>query len=392
MTDTPPRTVVVVTGVGVHSDPWHGLEATSAAAAALLEPGFEVRHITTAEIEQIAGADLVLLNASGDLAEAPADSRPIVDALLAAHESGTPILALHSSSLAFRDDPRWAELLGGRWVPGVTMHPQIGIAVVQPAADPAASAFEVYDERYTALERRDDTRLVAIHTEDGLTHPLVWVRDGADGAGAVAYDALGHGVESYLADGHARLFRALVAELLAEPAGAVEPAAPLGRATAAAWDDVVVEAVGYELIAVTAAGSPAPAAPAAGAFDDAYLAPDRRLLVAGYLALDGDDAGLLRVIGHGRTSAELAAGADGLHVRALPSARIEGNVLRAPDAGLAIVAETGTWTTAPDDAFALSGDGWRAVIVHGPASAKVENRIRLRDHVRRLGRPEGSGT
>ncbi len=387
MTDTTPRVAVVVTGVGVHSDPWHGLEATSAAASALLAPDFAVRDITTDDLDQLEGADLVVLNVSGDLATPLADSRAFVDALLAVHASGTPILALHSSSLAFRDDDRFAELLGGRWVPGVTMHPQIGVALVQPAEGAfGASAFEVYDERYTALERRDDTELLALHTEDGLTHPLVWVRDAQDGRGAVAYDALGHGVESYLAEGHARLFRALVARLVGDAVVADEPVASLDRGVAAHWDDVTVEAVGYELIAVSAGE-----AVAAGTFDDAYLAPDRRLLVAGYLAVEADDTGLLWVVGHGRVSAELAVASDGLHVRALPSARVDDDVLRAPDAGLAIVAEAGTWTTTTDG-VALTGDRWRAVIVHGPASAKVENRIRLRDDVRRLAQPERSAT
>jgi len=386
VTDPSPRVAVVVTGVGVHSDPWHGLDATSAAASALLAPRFEVRAITTDDVAQLADADLVVLNVSGDLAEPPADSRAIVDALLAVHAAGTPILALHSTSLAFRDDARFAELLGGRWVPGVTMHPQIGVAVVQPADAATASAFEAYDERYTALERRDDTELLAFHTEDGLTHPLVWVRDRADGRGAVAYDALGHGVESYLADGHAQLFGSLVARLLGDPAVPTQPVAPLGRAARTRWDDVTVEVVGYELIAVSA-GEPE----TASGFDDAFLADDRRTIVAGYLALESPQQGVLRVVGHGRPTADLTVDAHGLRVPALPSARIDGDVLRVPDSGLAIVAETGTWTTTPDG-VALTGDGWRAAIVHGPATAKVENRIRLLGDVRGLTRHEGSAT
>lgn len=382
-----PRLVVVVTGVGAHSDPWHGLAATSAEVSALLAERFTVRGTTTDAIDVIEDADLVVLNVSGDLAQDPADSRAIVDALLAATAQGTPILALHSSSLAFRDDPRWAELLGGRWVPGTSMHPQIGAAIVQ--LDDGA-AFELYDERYTALERRDGTELVAFHTEDGMTHPLVWVRRGVDGSGAVAYDALGHGVESYLAEGHRRMLTAIVEELVGGTGAAVEPAPAAATRLGGArgrWDGLVVEALGYELIALSQ-GSEAADPPG---FTDAFLAagPVRRL-VAGYLGVESEPgSGALRVIGHGVPTAELLVDGHGLRVGLAQPPSIDGRVLWAPEAGLAIVAEHGDWSTDHDGSATLTGEGWRAVVVHGPASAKVENRIRLLDDVRRLDGPRG---
>jgi type 1 glutamine amidotransferase len=212
------RSIVVVSGRQEHSDPWHGLAETSAAVAGVLSPLGSVRTVATGD-EQLAGAiaaaDVVVLNVSGDLDADPAGSRAVVDLLDAHLAAGKGILALHSSSLAFSDDSRWPDMLGGRWVPGVTMHPQIGHALVQ-ATDEGREALEgfddfvLYDERYTALETRADDRILAVHTEDGLTHPLVWTREGADDRGRVAYDALGHGVESFDSAEHRRLLGRLL--------------------------------------------------------------------------------------------------------------------------------------------------------------------------------------
>ncbi|MGA1836063.1 ThuA domain-containing protein [Herbiconiux sp. 11R-BC] len=212
--------IVILTGTGAHTDPWHALDATSERVAEVLGEAWadadtdtdtdtDGAELTTVRVTAVTtdddvaaaldGAGLVIVNVSGDLATEPVDSSAIVDALLAHTGRGGGVVALHSSALAFGDDPRWAELAGGRWVPGVTMHPQIGHALVQAADGEAAAGltdFVVYDERYTALERDPATEVLAFHTEDGLAHPLVWRRSTASGA-RVAYDALGHGVESY---------------------------------------------------------------------------------------------------------------------------------------------------------------------------------------------------
>jgi len=234
MTDAPRSlpSIAVVTGVGGHADPWHGLAGTSAAIADIVGPVGEVRMTTTDDVAAWSDADLLVLNVSGDLAAPATDATAHVDALLAHHAAGRPILALHSSSLAFRDDARWSELLGGRWVPGVTMHPQIGHALIQVASAAGLPAeivafdddFVLYDERYTHLERAAGPHVLARHTEDGRLHPLVWWRPAAPGRGAVVYDALGHGVESYDSPAHRRWLRATAAALCA--------AAPRDRAAA----------------------------------------------------------------------------------------------------------------------------------------------------------------
>ena len=202
-------TTAILTGSGEHTDPWHALDETSAAVAAVLGAGV-VRRVATDAVQpgSLEGVDVVVVNASGDPARQPADSSPVVDELLRHLGAGGGVVALHSSTIAFGDSARWARAVGGRWVPGVSGHPQIGHALVQAAGTPLLDRdFVVYDERYTGLEVAEDVEVVAFHTEDGITHPLVWVREGH---GRVAYSALGHGVESYESP-NAELLRALVA-------------------------------------------------------------------------------------------------------------------------------------------------------------------------------------
>lgn len=243
--------IVVLRGEGPHADPWHAFDATSAALAAVLRPLGAVEVIGTdaaagagaADLAAaIRDADLVVVNASADLVAPPGDSGTLVDLLVARHASGRSILAMHASSLAFADDPRWAQTLGGRWVPGTSGHPQIGHALVQaarPAADlgpdapPCPGDFVIYDERYSALECDATNEVLAVHTEDGIAHPIIWWRARADGAGAVAYDALGHGVESYESAPHANWLRRAARRLLAVGATATAAAAASATATAA---------------------------------------------------------------------------------------------------------------------------------------------------------------
>ncbi|GAA2237810.1 ThuA domain-containing protein [Herbiconiux moechotypicola] len=216
------RTIVVISGEAGHDDPWHALAGTSARVAEVLSAGegLTASVVGTAQLEErgsevLGEADVLVLNVSGDLGVEPGVSGPLVDLLEAHVASGRGIVALHSSALAFRDDPRWAELLGGRWVPGRSGHPQIGRALVQPteagrAALPGLGDFVLYDERYTALETGASTSVLAEHTDDGFAHPLVWVVEFPEGRGRVAYDALGHGVESYDSGEHRALLRGLV--------------------------------------------------------------------------------------------------------------------------------------------------------------------------------------
>ncbi|MBF4572014.1 ThuA domain-containing protein [Herbiconiux sp. VKM Ac-1786] len=222
--------VLVLVGVGGHGDPWHALEATGARAAdALRAAGAEVEVLRTDQADALpdalSGADVLVVNVSGDPALPPPDSAAIVDAILAHAARGGGVLALHSSTLAFAGDPRWSALIGGRWVPGVSGHPPIGEALVRTAARASVEPelelpadFVLHDERYSDLEVAEGVTALAFHKEGEAEHPLVWVTEATDArAGRVAYDALGHGVESY--DSAER--RALLVAL----AGWVAPAA-----------------------------------------------------------------------------------------------------------------------------------------------------------------------
>ena len=220
MTDS--TAILILTGAHDHADPWHALDATSEAVASVLAAVGQVHAITTSSHAHWPAADLLVVNATGDL-ELPAPrSAGVVDGIVAHHRSRRPILALHSSALAFRDDPRWAAIMGGRWVPGVTMHPQIGAALVQTtSADELPDGviafdgdFVLYDERYTSLERAKDAVVVAEHSEDGVRHPVVWWRPATAEHGAVVYDALGHGVESFESESHRAWLRATARRLI----------------------------------------------------------------------------------------------------------------------------------------------------------------------------------
>lgn len=220
MTDRPP-VVTVVAGTGEHADPWHALPAVASAVAELLDDIGDVRVTTIEARHEWRDCDLLVLVVGGDLATPAPRSGPFVDLVVHHHRSGKPLIALHSAALAFRDDPRWQEVLGGRWVPGRSSHPQIGHALIQTT--PALSVpdglvafagdFVLYDERYSFLETHEVT-VLARHTEDGCVHPLVWGRPASADRGVVVYDGLGHGVESLASSDHARWLVATARALL----------------------------------------------------------------------------------------------------------------------------------------------------------------------------------
>lgn len=373
MTDRP---ALLITGVGAHADPWHGLAATSTALASVLEERMPVHPLDTDEVAggaALTDAALIVVNISGDLATDAAAASAVLDPLLDAVASGIPLLAVHSSSLAFRDDPRWAELLGGRWVPGVTMHPQIGWSLVQATAPLAP--FRVYDERYSHLEVGSGSDLRAVHTADGITHGLAWSRRGAAGHGGVAYSALGHGVEAYRSAGTRELVHALVDELL----GAEHTARPAPSSSPAtgASADLEAAALDYELIALAPHG----VAVAETGFTDRF--DDGELLTSGYLLVERLPEGGAALHSHGREVGRIIPDARGLVVD-LPGAEVDGRTLRAAAAGIALVAEAGEWRSAGDGSAILLGEDWRVVVVHGPASTKLDNRVRLLDDLRAL--------
>lgn len=215
MSDAPK--VIVVCGEGEHTDPWHDLPATSAALAGILD-GRVVGTADPALRVALREAELLVVNATSFLDGPAPQSGPVVEAILDAWTAGTHVLAVHSSALAFPDDRRWHDLVGGSWRPGLTFHPPIGTALVESGDEEPRLVehdFELHDERYSALEVEDGVTVLAWHTEEGVRHPLIWTRP-SPGARTL-YSALGHSTESYESEDHRRLLQRAADWLRAGP-------------------------------------------------------------------------------------------------------------------------------------------------------------------------------
>ncbi|GAB7193444.1 hypothetical protein NUM3379_41540 [Kineococcus sp. NUM-3379] len=220
---------LLLSGGGRYADPWHPFAETSARLAAVLaDCGLDVvtRDDVDAALTGLGGRgawpDLLVLNVGQprDGSPAPAPGPP-AEGFTAYLRSGRPLLAVHSSSTGFDGFDPWEERLGGRWVHGVSMHPEHGTAAVYvlPGRHPVVAGladFETLDERYTHLRVSPDVVAVAEHDHEGVRHPLVWVRQdpGGGGRARTAYDALGHDARGYDSPEHLELLRRLVRWLL----------------------------------------------------------------------------------------------------------------------------------------------------------------------------------
>ena len=168
-----------------------------------------------------------------------------------------------------------------------------------------------------------------------------------------------------------------------------------------AWGVHTVEAIDYELVWI---GNDPDRAPL-GDFTDAHAvdAPVWRF-VSGYLMLSagsGDGAGevgaRLVVSSHGHAVAGLRADATWFTLESDEPWQLDGAVGRI-SGGIAVVADAGTVLSPGGDLGLLSGRPaelshpadsshpvWGVTLVHGPASAKVENRIELLRSLQRVG-------
>ncbi|GAA1972236.1 ThuA domain-containing protein [Microbacterium pumilum] len=201
-------TVLIVSGSGDYSDPWHPFAETSARLVDILGSRYDVTlttDVVTALADLSAGGwDLVVLN-FGSGAQAHPSDEACVDGIHRYVAGGGALLACHVVATAFPDDPRWEEILGGRWVRGTTMHPPQSAAEIRilPLEHPVTRGlddFVLYDERYSYLRVQPDAVVLATHEHDGLEHAVVWVN-----TGQVVYDGLGHNGESYDSEDHRRL-------------------------------------------------------------------------------------------------------------------------------------------------------------------------------------------
>jgi uncharacterized protein len=207
---------LLISGAGRYADPWHPFARTSAAVAEIVtEAGLEVRIAEDVD-DALAGLaasapDLLILNI-GDPAgprpenvtdEAPDHARDerSRSGLLAHLAGGRPPPAPHMLSTSPGWGPEWESILGGVWVPGTTMHPDLGDASIEVDTDThpivaGIADFEVHDERYSWMRVSPEVSGLAWHEHDGGRHPLLWTHE--YGSARVVYDALGHDERSYL--------------------------------------------------------------------------------------------------------------------------------------------------------------------------------------------------
>lgn len=210
---------VVISGAGRYADPWHDFTGTSARLAAELTALGLTADVATLGEAAVPGGrvDLLVVNAGGGSTPRPvtdsvADQRAeaLADWVRQAVAGGVPVLVTHTGSNTFYDDGRWADVIGGRWVPGTSWHPPLDHTRVQ-VTDPehpitaGLTDLAVTDERYCDLEVHAGNAVLADHAEDGRRHPIVWTRE--TGGVRVVHDALGHDIAAY--DGADR--RALLA-------------------------------------------------------------------------------------------------------------------------------------------------------------------------------------
>ncbi len=206
---------LLISGAGRYADPWHPFARTSAAVAEVLTQDGLTVEVAEEVDDALAGLaesapDLVVLNIGDTAGPHPDD---VMDAapdtardersragLLAHLASGRPLLALHVSSTSLGYVPEWESILGGVWVHGTTMHPELGVAHIEVDTDAhlivaGIAGFEVHDERYSWMRVSPRVRGLAWHDHGGTRHPLLWTHE--YGSARVVYDALGHDERSY---------------------------------------------------------------------------------------------------------------------------------------------------------------------------------------------------
>lgn len=226
--------MVILSGTGRYSDPWHPFAATSGAIADIVAAmGLDVAVRGTGSPESLTADDarLVVVN-TGKGDEPPSPDPAWTEAFSALGswiESGGRILAVHTASATFPDWPAWAAIVGGRWIEGRSSHPRFSAAVFTAAdgADdhpvleglPDAGGLDpdlagrpmvlALDERYSGLDVAPGSVPLLAHELAGQPEVMAW----AVGR-RVLYDGLGHDERSYRSTTRRRLLENEVRWLL----------------------------------------------------------------------------------------------------------------------------------------------------------------------------------
>jgi uncharacterized protein len=217
--------VLIISGAGPYADQWHPFAETSARLAAVIgDLGHHVRVADDVEGELLAGPtpDLLVLNVGSSDSSRPAETCAAIGQVLLDHlAAGRGLLGVHASATSFTGVLQWPEIIGGVWVWGESMHPELGPARIELVGDHPVVAglpdhLEVVDERYTGLVLRPGITVLGQHEHEGRRHPMIWARE--SGPGRVVYDGLGHDTRSYDSPDHVRLLQRSVPWLLGEDA------------------------------------------------------------------------------------------------------------------------------------------------------------------------------
>lgn len=218
------KRILILAGRGRYEDPWHDHAATSHVAAGILGDlgDVQVRGLFRDALDDLDSVDLLVVNSGSGRRDRDFDGSD--DDWLAFHarlgdwaRAGGAVLGLHQAANTFYDAPAWAEVLGGRWVPGESMHPPIGAARFEltpghPVTD-RLDVVEAFDERYCRLQVSPTTRVLGTTLDDdGAVHPVLWVNEVHGGRSV--YSALGHDVRSFASAGHQELLRRSASWLL----------------------------------------------------------------------------------------------------------------------------------------------------------------------------------
>jgi type 1 glutamine amidotransferase len=213
--------VLIISGAGYYSDPWHSFADTSQRLADIiagLGHAVTVSEAVEHALAEPGEPDLVVINIGNPRQARPQSRIDAAEQGLDRHlQRGGALLGVHVSATSLPTMSGWSQMLGGHWVRGRTMHPKQDLAtiLVRVGAHPIVRGlvdFTVFDERYSYLHTDPGTKVVCEHQTDGRLHPIVWARE--SGLARVVYDGLGHDTRSYESPGHVKLLQRAVGWLL----------------------------------------------------------------------------------------------------------------------------------------------------------------------------------
>ena len=210
--------ILLFSGGADYVDPWHPFTETTAIISEILSnDGHDVTVVDTIDAlsQAIDTADLLVVNAGGGPTPHPLDDR--LASILTGYRG--PLLALHVAATLLPEHDQWEGTLGGRWVRGVSMHPERGplhlrAASASPPLSDLAERWTI-DEAYSRLRVSPAIDIGLVHAHDGEVHPACWTleRDGR----RTAYSSLGHDPAAYVAPVAGEVLRRLATWLLLRP-------------------------------------------------------------------------------------------------------------------------------------------------------------------------------